>query len=236
MGGNSPCEGIPRAWSGGVHLPASVSNAVVHLHPQAALSGSGVARSLAATNAIVRPGPGTLRFLEGFTLDDASRLELALDGPDASMIQASSIELGRAALQLTYHGVGLEDHFTLVSANSAVAGSAFNGLAEGAWLLAGDPAAPSEFQLTYAGNAGHDVVLARAGLFVPPMLSIHPLSATERRIEWPLAAQGYTLQHTPSFHPPAWTTNGLPAPAATATEHFVMDGPSPGQRFYRLTR
>ncbi|HSH16438.1 MAG TPA: hypothetical protein VLD18_10415, partial [Verrucomicrobiae bacterium] len=216
-------------------LTGSASNAVVVLSDGATLTGNGVAKSLAATNAVVRPGPGTLRFLEGFTLDADALLDAVLDGPDAGSVQAGTVHLNEAALRVMYHGLGESNEFALVTAN-ATTGSTFQNYSQGAWLLAGDPAAPSEFQLTYAGGGGHDVVLERAGLFVPPMLSIHPLSATKRRIEWPSSAQGYTLQHTPRLHPPTWTANGLPAPATTATEHCVIDDTSPGQRFYRLTR
>jgi hypothetical protein len=217
LGGHNTFTGRVETVASHLKLNGSASNAVVVLTAGATLTGHGVAKALAATNAFVRPGPGTLRFLEGFTLDAGTLLDVVLDGPDAGSVQAGTVNLNQAALQFAYHGVGLEDHFTLVSANSAVAGSLFNGLAEGAWLLAGDPLAPHEFQLTYAGGTGHDVKLRRTGLFLPPMLSIHPLSATERRIEWPIAAQGYTLQHTPNLHLPAWTANGLPAPATTVS-------------------
>ena len=37
-------------------------------------------------------------------------------------------------------------------------------------------------------------------------------------------------------HLDIWVANGLPAPAATVTDHYVIDDTSPGQRFYRLTR
>lgn len=217
------------------NFSGSLSNAAVTVTDLATLSGHGVARSLTATNAVVRPGPGTLRFLEGFTLDAGTLLDAVLDGPDAGSVQAGTVHLNEAALRVTYHGLGESNEFALVTAN-ATTGSTFQNYSQGAWLLAGDPAAPSEFQLTYAGGTGQDVMLERAGLFAPPMLSIQPLSATERRIEWPISAQGYTLQHTPNLHLPAWTANGLPAPATTATEHYVIDDTSPAQRFYRLTR
>jgi len=218
-----------------LNLSGSASNAAVRLQTNAVLRGKGVARSLTATNATIRPGPGALRFLEGFSLDAASTLDLDLDGPDAAMIEAGSIDLGEATLQFTYRGAGPESLFTLISANFANAGSVFGGLAEGAWLVAGDPGAPSEFRLTYSANGGHDVVLERTGLFVRPPLNIR-MSGTECVIEWPLSAPGYLLERATSLIPADWSGDGLPAPAATVTDFFIIDNSAEGERFYRLKR
>ncbi len=239
LGGHSGFVGSIHVWSGTLNLLGSASNAVVRLddlsgNQRSVLSGNGVAKGLIASNAVVRPGPGTLRFLENLTLNDTSKLALTLDGPEAGKIAADSIDLGDAALEITYHTSGPENQFTLITANAS-ASSTFHGLAEGTWLVAGDPGAPSEFRLTYSGNGGHDVVLERTGLFVPPTLNIR-LSGAERVIEWPLAAQGYSLQRSLSIDPPDWTSDGLPAPDATATDFFVIDDSVDGERFYRLMR
>ncbi len=215
-------------------LSGSASNAAVRLLANAVLRGNGVARSLTATNGLIRPGPGALRFLESFSLDAASTLEIDLDGPAAAMIQAHSIDLGGATLALNYHGPGPESLFPLIAANAS-SGAWFEALPEGTWIISGDPGAPSEFRLTYSGNGGHDVVLERTGLFVPPTLNIR-LSGIERVIEWPLAAQGYSLQRSLSLDPPDWTSDGLPTPDATATDFFVIDESVDGERFYRLKR
>lgn len=219
-----------------LHLTGSASNAVVSVMDGSMLSGHGIARALVASNSTVRPGPGTLRFLESASLDDTSTLALDVDGPEAGNIRADSLALGLAALEFTYHGGGTDNLFPLVLANFAGPDSRFHGLPEGAWLVAGDLGGPSEFRLTYAGNAGHDVLLERTGWFVPPTLSIHREAGGERRITWPVAAQGYALQHSLTLDSPAWTTNGLPSPTATLTEFHVIDSTSGSHGFYRLTR
>jgi hypothetical protein len=166
-------------------------------------------------------------------LDSGSILDLALDGPEAGSIRANSVDLGGARLDFTYEGTGAASLFTLVDANANPGGSTVHGLPEGAWVLAGDPA--SEFRITYAGGNGSDVLLERTGLFVPPELSIR-VSGTGRVVEWPLSAQGYTLQYSPDIAPPVWSNEGLPLPDATATEFFVIDGGEEVSRFYRLIR
>ncbi len=215
-------------------LSGSASNAAVNLLASSLLTGNGAARSLSSFNATIRPGPGAMRFLESCTLEGGTRLELDLDGPGAGSLQALQLNLANGILDVRYQGTGPESLFTLIAA-IANPGSTFQGLAEGAWIVAGDPAAPNEFRLTYSGNGGHDVVLERTGLFVPPALSIR-LSGAGRVIEWPVAAQGYSLQRALTLDPPGWTSDGLPVTEATATEFFIIDDSSEGERFYRLAR
>jgi hypothetical protein len=205
LSGQHSFTGAIEVAAAHLRLAGSASNAVVTMTDLATLSGHGVARSLTATNAVVRPGPGTLRFLEGFTLDAGTLLDTVLDGPDAGSVQAATVNLNQAALRVTYHGTSAANQFALVTANATTTGSTFQNYAEGAWLLAGDPLAPHEFQLTYAGGGGHDVVLHRAGRFVPPVLRIESLPGGPRRLAWPRTAQGFTLQRTPTLSPPLWT-------------------------------
>lgn len=216
-------------------LSGSASNAVVALSGESVLSGNGVAQNLTTVNATVRPGPGTLRFLESCTLDAESQLEISLDGPEAGRLQTGQLNLANAALNVTYQGTDPGSLFTLIAAR-ATAGSTFGGIGEGAWLVAGDPAAPSEFRITYVGNNGSNVVLERTGLFAPPLLRIRQLTLGTRVVEWPIAAQGYTLQYSPTPTAATWTSDGLPVPNVTATVFFVNDRRSGEQHFYRLIR
>jgi len=234
LGGQNTFTGLIDVATSLLIMSGTASNAVVRMFDRSTLTGNGVFRDLTAIDSLVRPSAGALRFLEGFTLDESSILALPLDGSEAGTVQASSISLGSAALQLIYQGGGTENLFNLITAN-ANDGSTFADLPEGTWLVAGDPGAPSEFRLTYSGNGGHDVVLERTGLFVPPTLNIR-MSGTERVIEWPLSAPGYALQRSLTLDPPAWTSDGLPAPTATATEFFVIDGSTDGGKYYRLVR
>jgi hypothetical protein len=235
LSGQHSFTGAIEVAAAHLRLAGSASNAVVTMTDLATLSGHGVARSLTATKAVVRPGPGTLRFLEGFTLDAGTLLDTVLDGPDAGSVQAATVNLNQAALRVTYHGTSAANQFALVTANATTTGSTFQNYAEGAWLLAGDPLAPHEFQLTYAGGGGHDVVLHRAGRFVPPVLRIESLPGGPRRLAWPRTAQGFTLQRTPTLSPPLWTAADLPAPAISEEEFQVLDASSNGN-FFRLAR
>ena len=216
-------------------LSGTASNATVRLLTNSVLCGHGAAKSLITSSAVVRPGPGTLRFLDAVSLDPDSQLAISLDGPEAGSLETGQLNLSNAALNVTYQGTDPGSLFTLIAA-SATGGSTFDGMAEGAWLVAGDPAAPSEFRLTYAGNNGANVVLERTGLVAPPLLRIRQLTLGTRVVEWPIAAQGYTLQYSPTLTAATWTSDGLPVPNVTATDFFVSESPSGDQRYFRLIR
>src|SRR5690606_61428 len=152
-------------------------------------------------------------------LDWWTQLWLPLDGPNAARLKTSSLELNSAFLGASYHG-DPADTFTLIEAGSAstdplrVDG---RDLPEGAWIVAGPTDDLNDFQISYTGNGGHDVVLQKVGPYVPPVLRIQRVSPTEHRIAWPLAAHTYHLVHTPSWFPRFWSTNGLPAAATNDT-------------------
>jgi hypothetical protein len=238
LSGHSPLAGAVNVDLGHLNLRGSLSNAAINLKAVCRLNGTGTVRSLVSTGGIIRPGPGTLRVLDHCALDWWTQLWLPVDGPNAARLKTSSLELNSAFLGASYHG-DPADTFTLIEAGSAstdplrVDG---RDLPEGAWIVAGPAEDLQEFQITYAGNGGHDVVLQKVGPYIPPVLRIQRVSATERRLEWPLAAHTYWLEYTPSFSPRFWSTNGLPAPAANDTDFFIIENLPGQERYYRLRR
>jgi hypothetical protein len=238
LSGHSPLAGPVNVDLGHLHLTGSLSNAVITLKAACRLNGNGTARGLVSTASIIRPGPGTLRFLDHCTLDWWTQLWVPLDGPDAARLEASTLEIGSAFLGLTYHGT-LDESFTVASTGSKSEQpfrNSFWDLPEGSWVVVGEAGQQHEFNITYAGNGGHDVVLQRVGSYVPPVLRIQQISETERRIAWPLAAHTYWLEHTASFFPRFWSTNGLPAPGTNDTDFFIIENLPGQERYYRLRR
>lgn len=238
LSGHSPLAGAVNVDLGQLHLLGSLSNAVITLKAACRLNGTGTVRSLVSTDGIIRPGPGTLRVLDHCALDWWTQLWLPVDGPNAARLKTSSLELNSAFLGATYLG-DPADTFTLIEAGSASTSPLrVDGreLPEGAWIVAGPAEDLQEFQITYAGNGGHDVVLQKVGPYIPPVLRIQQVSATERRITWPLTARTYWLEHTPSFFPRFWSTNGLPAAATNDTDFFIIENLPGEERYYRLRR
>lgn len=118
LSGHSPLAGAVNVDLGHLHLLGSLSNAPVTLKAGCLLTGNGTAHSLVSTAGIIRPGPGTLRFLNHCALDWWTQLWLPLDGPDAARIKTSSLEINSAFLGASYHG-DPADTFTLIEAGSA---------------------------------------------------------------------------------------------------------------------
>ncbi len=238
LSGHSPLAGAVNVDLGHLHLTGSLSNAVITLKAACRLNGNGTARGIISTGGIIRPGPGTLRLLDHCALDWWTQLWLPVDGPNAARLKTSSLELNSAFLGASYHG-DPADTFTLIEAGSAstdplrVDG---RDLPEGAWIVAGPTDDLNDFQISYTGNSGHDVVLQKVGSYVPPVLNIQQVSATERRIAWPLAAHTYRLEHTPSWFPRFWSTNGLPAQGTNDMDFFIIENLPGQQRYYRLRR
>lgn len=223
--------------AGSLGVTGSISNAAVSLHPDARLFGSGSIKSLTSNGGVITPGPGTLHILGSCALDFSTILWAHLDGPDAGVLRASTINLGDAFLGALYQGSGTETSFTVVTADTSLSSNFrldTTDLPEEAWLVAGNPA--SEFQITYTANGNRDAVLSYGGSFFAPTMSIRRLSAAECIIEWPLAAHDFKLQHTDPEYLGGWTTNGLPTPGTNATDHFVIETNTTSWRLYRLTR
>src|SRR5690606_488543 len=90
LSGHSPLAGTVNVDRVRLHLLGSLSNAPVTLKAGCVLTGNGTARSLISTAGIIRPGPGTLRFLNHCALDWWTQLWLPLDGPNAARLKTSS--------------------------------------------------------------------------------------------------------------------------------------------------
>lgn len=215
----------------------SLSNSVVTMESGGHLGGSGSIKSLNSDGAEITPGPGTLRVLNDCNLDFWTLWWAHLDGPNKGALHAGTLNLNSAYFGAIYEGTGTETTYTIATTDRGLS-SNFRldtvSLPEGGWLVRGDP--PTEFQITYAANSGHDVVLTRYGEFSAPTLSVRQLTSTEHIVEWPLEAHDFFLQHTNPEYLGGWTTNGLPAPTINATVHFVIESNTAPWRLYRLTR
>ncbi|MBI1177004.1 hypothetical protein GC207_06140 [bacterium] len=238
VAGDLTFDGPVNVVSGYLSLAnGSLSNSVVTMESGGHLDGSGSIKSLSSDGAEITPGPGTLRVLNDCNLDFWTLLWAHLDGPKKGVLHAGTLNLNSAYLGAIYEGVATESSFTVASTDSGLSANFRLDtviLPEGGWLVRGDP--PTEFQITYGANAGHEVVLTRYGEFSAPTLSVRQLSTTECIIEWPLEAHDFFLQHTNPEYLGGWTTNGLPAPATNATVHFVIESNTTPWRLYRLTR
>ena len=111
------------------------------------------------------------------------------------------------------------DQFTIINndGSDAVIGT-FNGLPQGATLyLAGE-----EFQVSYTGGSGNDVVLTRTSTPPPPRLTIEAVPPSWVRLLWPTNDPAFYLQFNTNLATTHWMA-ASPLPVIIGTDFVVTN-------------
>lgn len=214
----------------------------VRIHPGASLAGHGAVAQISGTGGSITPGPGwadlnasSLALVAGQTY--RPEINGTNAGVNADTLRISgAVNLGSAGLAAVLTTGGQPGgRYTLIDNTGAnpVTGT-FAGLAQGAVLtLSG-----IQFQISYTGGDGNDVVLTQVSNSTPATLStIEPLPDGQFRVSG-AGTRGfnYEVYATITLAPPAWVNLGtVTASALNGSIQFV--DPDAGQlpkRFYRF--
>ena len=176
------------------------------------LGGNGSVGPLSGASGQISPGdgPGMLQ-CQNLSCGPASMLRLELNGlvPGANcdlLDVHGTVNLGGCQLNATLGFISaVGNQFVLVNNDGADAVSGtFAGLPEGATLtLSG-----AQFQVTYHGGDGNDVMLTQLTAMseeFAPVLSIVRSPPQSVRLSWTASATGFQLYSSPTLLPDLWT-------------------------------
>ena len=106
----------------------------------------------------------------------------------------------------------------------------FNGLPEGASVMAGDQV----FQITYTGGTGNDVVLTKLADVFRPRLTIERVPPASLRLLWPTSTPPFSLRSNTNLNGTNWIA-ATPPPVVVGTNNVVTNAADGGRKFYRLS-
>ena len=126
----------------------------------------------------------------------------------------------------------VNDQFTIINNDGTdpVAGT-FTGLAQGATLTIGS----QQFQISYTGGDGNDVVLTQISGAPLPTLTMATLSPNAIILSWPTNGPAFNLQFTTDLRTNNWSLVS-PPPVIVGGNFVVSNTPTGPQKFYRLIR
>ncbi len=208
------------------------------------LQGSGAVGLITMNaGATVAPGvgPGILT-CQGFDAGSANQsrtLQIDLNGPnpgtDYDQLDVRgdvNLRTNRLTLSASLNfSSWLSNTFTIIKndGGNTVKG-AFTGLPEGSTLTIG----AQQFQISYVGGGGNDVVLTQTtGSPQPPTVSVQPATAGTVVFAWPTNSSGFTLQVNTNLGTTNWTA-ALPAPVIVGANYVVTNNTVGPSSFYRL--
>lgn len=174
---------------------------------------------------LVRLSPqATLEFELNGTTPGAGYDQLRVTGGLALSNATLNVNLGFAS--------AISNSFTIIDNDGAEAvTNTFNGLPEGAMLLAGG----TQFRISYTGGDGNDVVLTQLTGFFRPALTIERLPPSSIRLSWPTnGAAGFSLLANTNLSTTNWTAATPPNPVVVGTTWVVTNALSGQRKFYRL--
>ena len=207
------------------------------------LMGDGLVGNVSSTGGMISPGccPGFMKLgSKNLSLDAASTFPVQLNGTAGGLYSqlavVGTVNLGGATLQATLgFNSAISNKFTVIDndSNDPVGGT-FKNLPEGATLVIGG----AQFQISYQGGNGNDVVLTQISAITQPQFSgISKLP--DGSIQLPgtgLPNTTYTVQVTENLTPPVqWSDLGTTTTDANGLMTFVAPAaPNHPMRFYRL--
>jgi autotransporter-associated beta strand protein len=160
---NNTFSGTATLNFGACLVLASNANINVTINSAASFGGMGLVRRISSVGGTLQPGgdaAGTLRVVASTVLDAATTFAVQLDGPASAQydrLSTASASLGGATLALSigYPMLAGEQFTILESTGGGAVTGTFGGLPEGALFIADN----MQFQISYAGGDGNDVVL-----------------------------------------------------------------------------
>jgi len=227
-------SGITRVETGSLIVNGSQPSSDVYVYPTGTLGGIGTVGEIDSDGSVA-PGTSAGQLSSGSAgLQSGSTFNVELDGytgVDYDQLDVGgSVKLGNPDLAVVWGFVpALGDSFTIIDndGTDAVAGT-FNGLAEGASLVAGNVT----LQVTYAGGTGNDVVLSATDVQPLEKLQIISIdmSGGSANLEWMGGVPFFVVEKKSSLTNATWTAVTAP------TRSFVGSVPAATSNgFYRVT-
>jgi autotransporter-associated beta strand protein len=242
LNGNSPNFLGSTVISGGIlSINGSQPSSPVYVNPSGTLAGNGVTGLISSSKGKVTPGnsPGSLK-TGAFTLDTSSTLELDLNGTNAGVTydQVSvigAVNLGGAILHpmLGFNSASTNKFVIIANdGNDPVVGT-FHGLPEGATLTVGS----AQFQITYQGGDGNDVVLNQLSAITPPSFTgLTKQGNGHMQLDGAgIAGFSYTVQASTNLATSNWVNIGSTLAGLNGVLNYIdTNAPNFSMRFYRL--
>jgi autotransporter-associated beta strand protein len=238
-------SGTTTVSAGTLQVDGSQPLSAVQLNSSARLQGVGTVGAITASgnSSVVAPGdsPGILTCsnYSASSVGGAGGLEIQLNGAtpglnyDQLNVRGTVSITGKVNLNASLNfSSWLSNSFTIIKNDGvdAVTGT-FNGLAQGATLTIG----AQQFQISYTGGDGNDVVLTQITGFPRPTLSIQQALAGSVRVLWQTNDPAYTLQSNTNLSTTNWTTVS-PPPVISGSNYIVTNSLSAPLMFYRLSK
>jgi len=241
---NGDCSAFPGSTyvtGGTLSVNGLLGNGMVHVYSGATLAGIGYAGPVSALSGKVAPGnsPGLLNSAN-FALGATTALEIELAGNNAGVDYdqvnvTGGVTLGGASLNVRLSfASAISNQFLIIKndGNDAVAGT-FNGLPEGGTFYANG----AQFQITYKGGDGNDVVLTQIGLPQPSHIGgITQINNGQIQI----AGNGnpgmvYGIEANSDLNTTNWVNIGVAQANQLGEVGFIdTDAPNHAIRFYRF--
>jgi autotransporter-associated beta strand protein len=166
------------------------------------------------------------------------QVEIELNGPTVGsgydqINVRGSVNLTGLTLSPTLNFASADnDQFTIINNDGAdaVIGT-FTGLPQGAELYIGS----EQFQISYTGGTGNDVVLTRLVTPPPPTLTIERVPPSSVRLIWPTNDPAFRLQSTTNLTALTWiSASPPPVVIVIGTNNVLTNTISGAQQYYRL--
>jgi autotransporter-associated beta strand protein len=238
---NNLYTGSTVASAGTVQVDGVQTVSSTLVHGGARLTGIGRVGTVnfAATTGVVAPGNSAGVFDAGLFNPNAvgGILELEFNGPTAGSdydrlrITGSVNLTGMALRALVNFTAATNTQFAIVvnDLSDPITGM-FNGLPEGASVMAGDQV----FQITYTGGTGNDVVLTKLADVFRPRLTIERAPPASLRLLWPTSTPPFSLRSNTNLNGTNWIA-ATPPPVVVGTHNVVTNAADGARKFYRLS-
>jgi autotransporter-associated beta strand protein len=170
---------------------------------------------------------GTLKFQLNGATPGSGYSQLDVNG---SLLLSSSLQHTMSLSASLGFASWLSNSFTIIKGAHAITGT-FTGLAQNSTLTIGS----QQFQISYTGGAGHDVVLTQISGQPIPTVSLQKGPSNSVLLVWPTNQAGYSLYYSTNLANTNWQLV-TPAPVPSGTNNVVImtNGLMGPQVFYRL--
>ncbi len=237
--------GATAVNGGTLNVENWVPSSPITVNAGAKLMGNGLVGNVSAIGGTVAPGCCPSEFLLkslNLSLNSAATFRAQLNGTNAGFYcseqsVAGTVSLGNATLAATLgFNSAVSNKFTIIEndANDPVVGT-FKNLPEGATLVISG----AQFQISYQGGDGNDVVLTQISDVTPPHIDgVEKLANGNIQISATgLPNASYNVEATDNLMPQVqWTLIGSGSSDAQGKFQFIdSDAPNHMMRFYRLT-
>jgi autotransporter-associated beta strand protein len=242
--GTNTYTGMTLVLGGVLQVDGFQPASLVQIDGIAQLQGSGTVGEIDMTNSgsLLAPGngPGILtcsNYNADGIGDGTLQIELNGTAPGSGYDQIDArgtVNLSNQTLSLSLNfPSALSDQFVIINndGNDPILGT-FNGLPQNSTVTV----AGVQFQISYLGGDGNDVVLTQiSGTTPQPQLMIELISTNVVRLLWPTNPPSFNLECSTNLAITNWF-NASPPPSVVGTNNVVTNATSGAQRFYRLKK